>query len=267
MEDRLVANVMPVIGQAGAALRDMFLKGVRPQEKADRSLVTEADLLSERIILDWIKAHYPGDLIISEESGRTEASGHASGWGWILDPLDGTSNFANKLPYFCISLAFGRFDGPKFSARGAVVFDPMQDRMFYAQKGSGAFWGSDRLKGSAVEKMSDAYLGCGLSLDGSDEFLVQPYLDLCRAAHGSRRMGAAALDLSYVAAGVFDVYFAANLKSWDMAAASLIIEEAGCSVSNFCDDLPFDPFAPGVVAGNHKLVEYVKQTFAKYRME
>jgi len=265
MEDRLVAGVMPVMGQAGAALREMFLKGVRPKEKADRSLVTDADLLSERIILDWIKAHFPQDLIISEESGRTEASGHASGWAWILDPLDGTSNFANKLPYFCISLAFGRLDGARFSTQGAVVFDPMQDRMFHAQKGLGAFWGSDRLSGGTADRMADAYLGCGLSLDGTDESLVEAYLDLCRAAHGSRRMGAAALDLSYVAAGVFDVYFAANLKSWDMAAASLIIEEAGCTVSNFADDQPFDPFAPGVVAGNKKLVELVKQTIAKYK--
>jgi myo-inositol-1(or 4)-monophosphatase len=266
MAERLVDDVIPIVKKAGQTLREMFAAGVRPREKADRSLVTEADLISEQILLGWIKDRYPSDLIISEESGRTEAKGTSSGWAWIVDPLDGTSNFANKLPYFCISVAFGKFEGSKFSSMGGVVYDPMQEKMFYAQKGSGAFWGSDRIHGSAVEKMSDAYMGCGLSLDGSDEPLVQAYLELCRAAHGSRRMGAAALDLCYVAAGVFDIYFAANLKSWDMAAACLIIEEAGSTVTNFKDELLFDSFSPGVVAGNKKLVEFVKQTFAKYKI-
>lgn len=266
MADRLVEDVIPTVREAGQALREMFVAGVKTREKADRSLVTEADLLSEKILLSWIKDRYPGDVIISEESGRTESRGASSGWGWIVDPLDGTSNFANKLPYFCISLAFGTFEGAKFTSMGGVVYDPMQEKMFHAQKGLGAFWGTERIRGSEVEKMSDAYMGCGLSLDGTDEPLVSAYLELCRAAHGSRRMGAAALDLCYVAAGVFDIYFAANLKSWDMAAASLIIEEAGSKVSNFGDDLKFDPFAPGVVAGNEKLVEFVKQTFAIYKI-
>ena len=263
MAERSLDKLLTVVETAGYELQKMFQAGVRARKKKDSSLVTDADLLSEKIIMDWIKSEYPQDLIVSEESGVVTARGQPSGWAWIIDPLDGTSNFANGMSYFCISVAFGQLNGKAFEAEGAAILAPVEDKMFHAKRGEGAFLAGRPLVSSTVTKLSDAYVGCGLSLDGSDEALVQTYIDLSRAVHGSRRMGAAALDLAYVAAGVFDVFFAENLQPWDMAAGSLLIEEAGGAVSNFNDNLRFNPFEPGIVAGNLELVASVQDTIKR----
>jgi myo-inositol-1(or 4)-monophosphatase len=263
MAERSLKKVLTIVETAGYELKSMFQAGVKARKKKDSSLVTDADLLSEKIIMDWIKTDFPHDLIVSEESGIVAARGQPSGWAWIIDPLDGTSNFANGMSYFCISVAYGELNGQAFEAKGAVILAPVEDKLYSAEKGRGAFLGDRPLNSSTVSMLSEAYVGCGLSLDGSDEALVQTYIDLSRAVHGSRRMGAAALDLANVAAGVFDVFFAENLQPWDMAAGSLLIEEAGGTVRNFNDNLRFNPFEPGVVAGNLDLVTSVQETIKR----
>jgi len=263
MSVRSAQHVFPILEEIGEELKIMFHAGVKINRKKDRSIVTDADLFSEKVIIDWISNNWPGDLIISEESGIVTSRESSSGWVWIVDPLDGTSNFANGLPYFCISVGFGTLQGQVFEARGGVVFDPIQGQFYHAHLGQGAFLGSQPISVSSVSELEDAYVSCGLSLDGCEESMVRTYIELSRAVQGSRRMGAAALDLANVAAGVFDVFFAANLRPWDMAAASLIIEEAGGIVNNFKDDLKFNVFEPGVVAGNKSLVDAVRKTVSK----
>lgn len=263
MSERSALQIIPLMEEVGKELKGMFYAGVNATRKPDQSLLTDADLFSEKVLVDWISKNWPQDLIISEESGLIRGASAGSGWVWILDPLDGTSNFANGMPYFCISLGFGTLKDGVYEPQGGIILDPIHGHCFHAEKKRGAFLGSQKLQVSDVSSLQDAYVSCGLSLDGSDEAMVQTYIELSRAVQGSRRMGAAALDLANVAAGVFDVFFAANLRPWDMAAASLIIEEANGCVNNFNDDLKFNIFDPGVIAGNRALVDAVRKTISK----
>ena len=233
---------------AGRILAGRFGRKIEISNKSEIDLVTESDLASERLIIDRIKTHYPGHAILAEESGLSEPADRArrSGWRWIIDPLDGTTNYAHGYPCFCVSMGLeceGRLEL-------GVVYDPIRDEMFTAERGQGAALNGRRIRVSPTPNLASALLCTGFPYDVRErnEF-ARHFANFIMAAQGVRRDGAAALDLAYVAAGRFDGFWEEGLKPWDVAAGVLMIEEAGGRVSNYLNG-PFDIFTPPIMASN-----------------
>lgn len=245
---------------AGRVLAERFGRKIEISNKSEIDLVTESDLASERLIIDRIKTHYPRHAILAEESG---ASGPAdretqSDWRWIIDPLDGTTNYAHGYPCFCVSI------GLECNGRRelGVVYDPIRDEMFTAERGQGAALNGRRIRVSPTPALASALLCTGFPYDVRErsEF-ARHFANFIMAAQGVRRDGAAALDLAYVAAGRFDGFWEEGLKPWDVAAGALIIEEAGGRVSNYVDG-PLDIFTPPILASNGLIHEAMMRVLA-----
>jgi myo-inositol-1(or 4)-monophosphatase len=232
---------------AGRLLAERFGRNLRISNKSELDLVTESDLASERLIIDRIKTHYPRHAILAEESGASAPAGGASDeWRWIIDPLDGTTNYAHGYPCFCVSMGLehqGRL-------QLGVVYDPMRDEVFSAERGEGAALNGKRIQVSSAPNLSSALLCTGFPYDVRErsEF-ARHFANFIMNAQGVRRDGAAALDLAYVAAGRFDGFWEEGLKPWDVAAGALMIEEAGGRVSNYAGG-PLDIFNPPILASN-----------------
>jgi myo-inositol-1(or 4)-monophosphatase len=189
--------------------------------------VTEVDLASEKEIIRVLKASYPEHNFYGEETGL---SGNGDSV-WIIDPLDGTTNFIHNFPQYCVSIAF-QYKG---DITHAVIYDPNRNHLFTASKGQGAFINDRRLRVSKKAKLQDALLGTGFPFKEFSHLpaYINIFEDLVRKTSGVRRPGAAALDLAYVAAGWFDGFWEIGLKPWDVAAGGLLIKEAGGIVSDF----------------------------------
>jgi myo-inositol-1(or 4)-monophosphatase len=219
---------------AGAILRDKF-GGVRTIEfKGGIDLVTDADRASERELIAHLRARYPDHAILSEEAGFSRGTG---GMRWIVDPLDGTTNYSHRVPHFCVSIAV---EGPRGLLAG-VVYDPMQDELFAATRGQGATLNGAPLRASDATTIDHALLCTGFPYDVRErpDAPVGLFSRLIRKAQGVRRMGSAALDLAYVASGRFDGFFEFGLKPWDIAAGALLVQEAGGAMRRI-DGAPFD---------------------------
>ncbi len=192
------------------------------KQKQDHDFVTEVDQRAESIIVNEIRKHYPTHGIVAEESAAINPDAEIQ---WYIDPLDGTTNFIHGFPHFCVSIAAWQKGKPLL----AVVHDPVRNETFEAKNGGGAFLNRRRLRVSACTRVQDALFASGLPpyrREGMDDF--QKRMDACmRHADGYRRGGSAALDLAYVAAGRIDAYWEAGLKSWDIAAGVLLVQEAG----------------------------------------
>lgn len=202
---------------------------VRPQAKSPQDFVTEADFASQRAIRSIIRNRYPDHEFVGEESDAA-GSFAPGGWQWLVDPLDGTTNFLHDLPYFAVSVAAAH-DGRVLA--GAVL-DPVRSECFSAAKGAGAWLGDAAVQTSGATTLEDALLAFSLPprVAASDPEL----LDLARIAprcQAVRRLGAAALNLCYVAVGRLDGYWARRLHAWDLGAGSLIVEEAGGAVTSW----------------------------------
>ncbi|HHQ49423.1 MAG TPA: inositol monophosphatase [Acidobacteria bacterium] len=196
-------------------------------EKARNDLVTEADRSSERAILGLLRAEDPGCRILAEESGATGTGG---GNLWIVDPLDGTTNFVHGFPHYAVSVAVER-DGVLLAG---AIFDPVKDDLFTATAGGGASWNGTPCSVSARQGLEGAFLATGFPFRAHR--LLDPYLAIFREvflqSKAVRRAGAAALDLAYTAAGLFDGFFEFQLSPWDIAAGALMVREAGGVVSD-----------------------------------
>ena len=195
---------------------------VNVQEKQDRDFVTDVDRKAESMIIRDIQQHYPDHGIVGEESDRINPSASVQ---WYIDPLDGTTNFVHGLPHFAVSIAAWRNGKPLL----AVVHDPMRNETFEAKNGNGAFLNRRRLRVGSQKSMSQTLFASGLPPYRRDQLeTFQKRMDVCmRECDGYRRGGSAALDLAYVAAGRLDGYWEAGLKSWDIAAGILLVQEAG----------------------------------------
>ncbi|HSQ24146.1 MAG TPA: inositol monophosphatase family protein [Pyrinomonadaceae bacterium] len=233
---------------AGRVVVERFGRKIEIANKSEIDLVTESDLASERLIIDRIKTYYPRHAILAEESGASEPvdGEQRSEWRWIIDPLDGTTNYAHGYPCFCVSIGLeckGRLEV-------GVVYDPIRDEMFTAERGQGAALNGRRIHVSPTPRLASALLCTGFPYDVRErgEF-ARHFANFIMAAQGVRRDGAAALDLAYVAAGRFDGFWEEGLKPWDVAAGALIIEEAGGRVSNYANG-PLDIFIPPILASN-----------------
>lgn len=224
-------NVMrAAVEKAGRALRRDFgeIENLQVSRKGQGDFVTNADLRAEKILFEELSEARPGYGFLLEEKG--EVAGSDLSHRWIIDPLDGTTNFMHGIPHFAISVALER-DGTLVAG---IVYNPITDEMFYGERGQGAFGPTGRLRVAGRDKLSEAVLACGAphgKRAGRDEFMTEMDTLLPQIA-GLRRFGAAALDLAYVAAGRFDGFFERGLAPWDMAAGIVLMREAGGLVSD-----------------------------------
>jgi myo-inositol-1(or 4)-monophosphatase len=228
--------------------------------KGSNDFVTEVDQAAEQAIIETILQAYPNHGILAEESGREH--GHPdSDYVWIIDPLDGTTNFIHGLPQYAVSIA----QSYKGRIEQAVVFDPAHNDLFYATKGRGAFLNDRRLRVSKRTRMLDALIGTGFPFRRGDNFkrYMKMFEDVMQACAGLRRPGAASLDLCYVAAGWYDGFFETGLAPWDIAAGSLIVAEAGGLIGNFTGEGDFLNQRE-VIAGNPKIFAQLVQMLNGY---
>jgi myo-inositol-1(or 4)-monophosphatase len=233
-----------IINQAS---RDLDL--IKVNTKGPNDFVTEVDQMAERAVIDTLLAAYPGHGILAEESGRAKGA-KDSEYLWIIDPLDGTTNFIHGLPMYCVSIAL-EYRG---QVQQAVVYDPTRNDLYYASKGRGAFLNDKRLRVSKRIRMADALIGTGFPFRRGDSFkrYMQMLELVMQSCAGVRRPGSAALDLCFLAAGYYDGFFETGLSPWDVAAGALIVTEAGGLVGNFTGDADF-LHQREVVAGNPKI--------------
>jgi myo-inositol-1(or 4)-monophosphatase len=230
---------------AGRVLAEKFGRAsLAVTRKGEIDLVTEADLAAEQLIVERIRSHYPRHAILAEESGESEAQG--GGFKWIVDPLDGTTNYAHGYPCFCVSIAL-EHDGEIVVG---VVYDPTRDELFAAERGEGATLNGRRIRVSDADDLNRALVCTGFPYDVRDRGdFARHFRNFIMHSQGVRRDGSAALDLAYVAAGRFEGFWEEGLNPWDVAAGKLLVEEAGGRVSRY-DGSPFSVYRAPVLASN-----------------
>ncbi|MFN2493661.1 MAG: inositol monophosphatase family protein [Pyrinomonadaceae bacterium] len=243
---------------AGRILADRVGRALQVSNKGAIDLVTESDLASERLIIDRIKSHYPRHAILAEESGATDGIEVVAGktdWKWIIDPLDGTTNYAHGYPCFCVSIALecaGEIEV-------GVIYDPMRDEMFAAERGRGATLNELPMRVSRVDDLNAAMLCTGFPYNVRERpNFVQDFANFTMEAQAVRRDGSASLDLAYVACGRFDGFWEEGLRAWDIAAGVLLIHEAGGKITDF-NGGSLDIYNPRVLASNGQIHEAMMQ--------
>ncbi len=249
---------------AGTLIRNAISRKKRITKKGAVDLVTETDRAAERLIIQTIRRTFPDHAFLAEESGSTRhtkgGQGGTAPHRWIIDPIDGTTNFAHSLPICSVSIAYEDHGIVKLGG----VYDPMRDELFFAELDRGAFLNGKKIAVSKTNKLNDALLATGFPYDRRKD--PDKYLRVFRAflmkAQEIRRLGSAALDLCYVACGRFDGYWEAVLNPWDKAAGVLILEEAGGKVTDYSGKrAPLTE--PSIVASNgliHKNILRVIKT-------
>jgi myo-inositol-1(or 4)-monophosphatase len=234
---------------AGGILIDRLGRALQVSNKGDIDLVTEADLASEKLIIERIRSHYPRHAILAEESGASDGVAVISGeseWRWIIDPLDGTTNYAHAYPCFCVSIGVERAGRIEIG----VIYDPVRDEMFAAERGRGATLNERRIRVSDIEDLNGAMLCTGFPYNVRERAnFARDFANFTMHAQAVRRDGSAALDLAYVACGRFDGFWEDGLNPWDVAAGVLLIEEGGGRITDFYG-APLDIYTPKVLASN-----------------
>ncbi|MRR51757.1 MAG: inositol monophosphatase [Rhodocyclaceae bacterium] len=230
--------------QAGKLLTAMAIRGVRVDYKGAIDLVTEADRASEALIVKILRKVFPTDDIMTEESENERTK---SARRWIIDPLDGTTNYAHQFPFWCVSIAFEHHG----QVQAGAVYNPNLKELFTARRGHGGHLNGSRLKVSRQPELARCLLATGFPYDvhTSERDNLEHFRRFIKRAQAVRRPGSAAIDLAYVACGRFDGFWEIKLKPWDMAAASLLVTEAGGAVSRF-DGSPFDLYVQECLASN-----------------
>ena len=244
--DALLQLAERLAREAGAIQHERYESEFEIETKsAAIDLVTEVDRQCEALIVSEIRSERPEDAILAEEGGSFERD--SADWRWIIDPLDGTVNFAHGFPRFCVSIGI-EFRGER---QVAVVYDPLLDECYRGVRGRGAYLGSRRLRVSSATTIDESLIATGFAYDvhRSDADNLQHFGRMLKAARGIRRDGSAALDLCYVAAGRLDAYWEFKLYPWDVAAGCLIVEEAGGVVTDVSGG-PAPPSGAEIVASN-----------------
>ena len=217
------------------------------------NVVSNIDVDSEKVITDLIKEHYPKHQVLAEEGGLQQKD---SSYKWIIDPLDGTTNYIHGFPFFAVSIAL-EFEG---SVIAGVVHDPVRNDLFYGEKGKGAFLNGNPLHVSENSELGQALLATGFSYDfrESPDNNFDHFFHFSRSAQAVRRTGSAALDLCYVAAGHFDGFWEMKLSPWDVAAGSLLVEESGGKLTGFNGE-PYSIYSKNILATNGRIHDSMAQ--------
>jgi len=248
-----LATAVEAVVRAGEIHRSRFRSGVRIDKKGAIDLVTEVDLEVERMFRAMIAERFPDHEVLAEELGGSTAPAR---YRWVFDPLDGTTNYAHGLPIFCASLAL-EIDG---EAEVAAVYDVTRQELFTAERGVGAWLNGEPLKVSATSEIIEALLVTGFPYDVQQN--PEPYMKVFSAfisrARAVRRLGSAAIDLCYVAAGRMDGFWEAKLNPWDTRGGALIVQEAGGRVTGM-DGTPWRPSDGHILASNGLLHDAMLQ--------
>jgi len=263
------ANLHPMLNVAIKAARAagaiinraaLDIESVRISTKQTNDFVTEVDQAAEACIIETLLTAYPGHGILAEESG-SEHGAKDSEFIWIIDPLDGTTNFIHGFPVYCVSIALS----VKGKVEQAVVYDPTRNDIFCATKGRGAYMNDRRIRVAKRTRLQECLLSTGFPYRPGDKLKMHLSMlgDIIPQCVGVRRPGAAALDLAYVAAGFSDGFFELDLQPWDVAAGSLLVTEAGGLVGNFTGESEF-LHAGECVAGNPRIYGQMVTTLGKY---
>jgi len=226
---KITKSVIEVALIAGDILRSGYRSNYKVSKKEGKhNLVTEIDLLSEKTIISYINKKFKDHSILCEEKGSFEKK---SEYKWIVDPLDGTVNFAHDIPMFAVSLAVQKKD----EIISAVTFSPLVNELFVAEKSKGAYLNGEKLSVTNNKKIDDAFLTTGFpyNLSENPNMCQDRFLNILKLGLPIRRIGAASLDLAYIAAGRFDIFWETGLGPWDLAAGLLLIEEAGGKVTHY----------------------------------
>lgn len=264
LRSRLTLVAILAAQRAGEVLKKGFGTPMEFETKEGRhNLVTEWDKKSEEVIIESIKAHFPDHAFLAEESGVS--GDEKGGIQWIIDPIDGTVNFAHKIPMFSISIAACCQN----DVLSGVVYNPMLNELFIAEKGNGAYLNGEKLKVTETAVLDSAIGATGFPYNVHENPLccLDHFNSFARMGIPLRRIGSAAIDLAYVAAGRYDTFWEVSLKPWDYAAGKLLIEEAGGLVTNFKGS-PYASLSEGpIVASNGMLhdqvVKRIKATLEK----
>ncbi len=233
------------------------IRQIEHKQGEERNLVTEIDKKTEQLIIEKISKRYPQHSFLGEESGSHQT---ASGYKWIIDPLDGTTNFTHGLHVYCTSIALEH----KGEVVLGVIYDPSLDELFTAEKGKGAYLNNRRIHVSQATRLMQSLIVTGFPYDIKDNphNAVQHFTTFLMECQAVRRLGSAALDLSYVACGRFDGFWEVTLNPWDMAAGVLFVEEAGGKFTNF-QGFPSDIYTPNVLVSNGHIHEQMVSILRK----
>lgn len=249
-------TAVEIAREAGGLLTELFKQPKEIFYKRPSDLVTEADRRSEALIIERLKSHFPSHAVVAEEGGGQKTS---SDYCWFVDPLDGTTNFAHGFPVFCVTLGLAY----RKEVVAGVVYDPMRDELFTAERGAGAYLNGRRITVSKTADLSSALLATGFPPFASNHDLnVQFYFRFTQLSHGIRRAGSAALDLCSVACGRFDGFWELKLNPWDKAAGSLLVTEAGGRVSGLAGEA-FNLFGDEIFASNGLVHNPMRRVFAE----
>jgi len=239
--------------EAGQMLMEGLNRGMKISFKGTVDLVTDCDILSQQMIFERLSAAFPGHGILAEE-GLSHAID--SDYRWIVDPLDGTTNFAHRLPFFCVSMALEH--------RGkivlGVVFDPVRDEIFTASEGGGAYLNGRQIGVSRISDLTRSLVATGFPYDLRESRInnIRHFNNFLTRAQAVRRLGSAAIELCYVGCGRLDGFWELKLKPWDAAAGGLIVQEAGGKVTDFAGGA-FNPYHPEVLGTNGLVHEAMRQ--------
>jgi myo-inositol-1(or 4)-monophosphatase len=246
--DHIMEVAVATAREAGAVLRSGYGKPKTINYKGEIDLVTQYDLASEKVILERLGQAFPDHLVMTEESGSL---GLSSPYKWIVDPLDGTTNFAHDFPFFCVSIACEETtpEGPRLMA--GVIYDPLRDELFTAVQGRHAFLNGRKISVTGQDDLGKALVTTGFPyyIHDRPEPVMTRFASMCQAVQGVRRPGAAALDLAHLACGRCDGFWEEGLWPWDTAAGVLLVAEAGGMVTDF-QGRPFNPQMKEVLASN-----------------
>ncbi|MFO7445976.1 MAG: inositol monophosphatase family protein [Ignavibacteriaceae bacterium] len=241
----MTQDVIQIAKEAGELIRKKFRSEVQIQFKSNETdLVTEVDKASEKIITDFIRKKYPEHGILAEEGGESLTGAE---YRWVIDPIDGTTNFAHGLPIFSVSIGIQK-NGETIAG---VVYDVMQDVVYSAEKGSGSYANGKKILVSKNDILRHGVLVTGFpyNISANPDSALDIFVALTKSARGIRRLGSAAIDLCYVACGVFDAFWEVHLHPWDMCAGMLLVEEAGGIITDFHGN-KIDIFSKKILASN-----------------
>ena len=255
-----LTTAIEAVVRAGDMQMAQFGGDFRIDKKGTIDLVTEVDVAVERMFRALIAERFPDHAILAEEMGGAAAA--PAGPCWVFDPIDGTTNFAHGLPIFCSSLAF-EIDGV---AEVAAIYDPTRKELFTAERGGGAFLNGKPLRVSSASRLVDAMLVTGFPYDihSRVEEIVGLFAAFVGQVRAVRRLGSAAIDLCYVAAGRLDGFWEVDLKPWDIAGGALIVAEAGGKITNMAGQ-PFTSRGGHVLATNQQLHGAMLDVIVKFR--